>query len=434
MRLLWLLGRGLRSGSPVVCNALVFSLAAIGQGAPQATPWDRPAAQIAHSIAEAMGPGSARLTVENLSQISKDAVPAIRRMVEEYLKTDGVNVTNGESANTIRLTLSEDAHEGLWVAALVQGNETRVVMTPVDLAPLAGAPVAQKVLLHRDVLGRASEMQWKVAQQGERWAPELLAAAEVNGSLVVLTPDRVSVFEPSPVGWTEREHAEFGIGHGASRDPRGVVVRTSDGHGFSAFAPGVECTGGFAAATTDQAGAWSSTCHASDDPWPVAQTGQDTWIKAFYNAGRDYFTGVTTPSMGPDLPPLYSAGFLPGRPGPAMILGGVDGKVQIVEGGQLKTVAGTRDWGSDFAVVSSGCGGAHVIVSSSGDGTGDSLRAYEIPAQEAVAVSEPLTLAGTAMALWAAPDGKSALAIVRTPLQQGQRFDYEVDRVTETCN
>jgi hypothetical protein len=75
-----------------------------------------------------------------------------------------------------------------------------------------------------------------------------------------------------------------------------------------------------------------------------------------------------------------------------------------------------------------------VIVSSSGDGAADSLRAYEIPTQQAIAVSEPLTLAGTAMALWPAPDGKSALAIVRTPLQQGQRFDYEVDRVTETCN
>lgn len=434
MRLLRLLGRGLRSGGLVVCGALILPVAGAGQAGPQSTSWDRPAAQIAHSIAEALGPGSARLTVENLSQISKDAVPAIRRMVEEDLKTDGVNVTNSESANLIRLTLSENQRGGLWVAEVVEGSETRVVMTPVDLAPLPGAPTAQKVLLHRDVLARASELRWKGAAQDERSAPELLAAAEVNGSLVVLTRDRVSALEPSPVGWTEREHAEFGIGHGASRDPRGVVVRSSDGHGFSAYAPGVECTGALATPVADQAAAWSSTCHASDDPWPVAQTGQDTWIKAFYNAGRDYFTGVITPSMGPDLPPLYSAGFLPGLPGPAMIIGGVDGKVQIVEGGQLKTIAGTRDWGSDFAVVSSGCGGAHVIVSSSGDGTGDSLRAYEISAQEAIAVSEPLTLAGTAMALWPAADGRSALAIVRTPIQQGRSFDYEVDRVTETCN
>jgi hypothetical protein len=403
--------------------------------APQATPWDRPAAQIARDIAEVLGPASARLTIDNLSTIPKDAVPAIRRLVEDALKVDGVTVTSGDSATSIHLTLSEDAHGGLWVAEVVEGNETRVVMTPADLMPLPSAPALQKVQLHRDVLARASEMQWKVSQQAERSIPQLLAGDDINGDLVVLTADKVAVFEPSPTGWAEREHAEFGAAHGTSRDPRGLIVPASDGHGFTTFAPGVECTGIFETAPAATTGAWDLKCHASDDPWPVLETPEGVWTKAFYNAGRDYFTGIVTPSSGPDLPPFYSASFLSGRPAAAIIVVGVDGTAQIVEGGQIKPIAGTRDWGSDFAVVSSGCGsGSQVIVSSSGDGAADSLRAYEVPAQEALPVSSPLILPGTAMALWRAPDGKSVLAIVRTRTQPDSKFDYEVDRVTETCN
>ena len=65
--------------------------------------------------------------------------------------------------------------------------------------------------------------------------------------------------------------------------------------------------------------------------------------------------------------------------------------MQLAENGELKVVAGTRDWGSDFAVLHSGCGaGVEVIASSSGEAASDSLRAYELPALEAVPASAPL--------------------------------------------
>ncbi len=132
-----------------------------------------------------------------------------------------------------------------------------------------------------------------------------------------------------------------------------------------------------------------------------------------------------------DLPPFYSAGMIPRRAGgAALLVTGVDGKVQMVENGALRTVAGTRDWGSDFAVLRSGCGaGTQVIASSSGEAANDSLRAYEIPALEAMPASAPLAMDGTVTALWTAPDGKSVLAVVRNAANQ-----YEVDRVTALCN
>ena len=104
--------------------------------------------------------------------------------------------------------------------------------------------------------------------------------------------------------------------------------------------------------------------------------------------------------------------------------------MQLAENGELKVVAGTRDWGSDFAVLHSGCGaGVEVIASSSGEAASDSLRAYELPALEAVPASAPLSMDGTVTALSTAPDGKSVLAVVRNAEDQ-----YEVDRVTALCN
>jgi hypothetical protein len=135
--------------------------------------------------------------------------------------------------------------------------------------------------------------------------------------------------------------------------------------------------------------------------------------------------------VGVDLPPFYAAASFPRSTGSgALLIGGIDGRVQLAENGALKLISGTRDWGSDFAVLHSGCGaGVQVIASSSGEAANDSLRAYELPALEAVPASSPLVMDGTVTALWAAPDGKSVLAVVRNAANQ-----YEVDRATALCN
>jgi hypothetical protein len=425
-----------KSGIGLLASAFVF-LFAITAHAADNSRWNEPAAELARRIADVLGPASAHLTIQNLSSISNDSVPAIRRLLEDGLKADGVAITNGDSANLLRVTLSENARGGLWVAEIVQGNQTRVVMAAVNEAPGSSLPATQKVMLHIQPIVKASDLQSKTGGQHDFGVSPILAAAQINNALVVLTSARVSVLQSSTGGWLELAHADLGAAHAASRDPRGVVVPLTDGNGFEAYAPGVACTGTFdAAAAGSPPGSWTAHCHTSDDPWPLVQSSADAGTKAFYNSGRNYFTGVIAPALAVELPPFYTAALLANRAaGSALLIGGVDGKVILVENSQIKPVAGTRDWGSDFAVVNSSCGvGAQVIVSSSGEGAADSLRSYELPAQEAVAVSEPLMLGGTAMGLWPAPDGKSAIVLVRKALEQGHGFDYEVDRVSQSCN
>ncbi|HWE84066.1 MAG TPA: hypothetical protein VG267_03935 [Terracidiphilus sp.] len=201
------------------------------------------------------------------------------------------------------------------------------------------------------------------------------------------------------------------------------------------------CSGASTPAPSGSPETWSLHCHPSDDPWPVAQTDASQIepaqsIRAFYNAGRDYFTGVVTPALGTELPPFYMARLLPGRAsGAAVLMSATDGRVLVAENGRLRPIAGTRDWGSDFAVIQSACGApAHVLVSSSGDGSGDSLRAFELPALEAVPVSDPLMLGGAAMAMGPTSDSRSAIVVVRAAQQPAHESGYEVDRVSETCN
>ncbi len=431
MKLTWLIA-AVASG--------VMGLMASAAAAP--SQWEQPAAALTEQIAEILGPGQAHLTLCNLSTIPADELPAIRRLLDQDLKAHGVATTDAESANLLRVTLSENARERLWVAEIVEGNETRVAMVHVDLKadnpPTASSGV---VLRSKRVWDSSGPPSNAIPPSGE----PVLAAIETKEGLAVLEQEQIVVLPTASSSGQQEQRFKLGQRLSLLRDPRGDMLPSADGFGFTAFTPGTECTGAYAtpAMTGAQESGWSVHCDQSDDPWPIATGPADATdaskgiatLKAFYNAARNYFTGVVTPSLGVDLPPFYSAALLPRPSGAAFLSNGIDGKVQLVENGALKPVSGTRDWGSDFAALNSGCGaGTQIVASGSGEALNDSLRAYELPAQEAVPASAPLAMEGTVTALWSAPDGKSIYAVVRKAASPGSTDSYEVDRVTASCN
>jgi hypothetical protein len=313
-------------------------------------------------------------------------------------------------------------------------------MVSLEAGSHAIAPAKPSIVLQMTKFMSAGELAW-----ARKTAPDepVLAVAETKNGPIVLRPKRVSVFLMSTVGWQEVKSLPIKARQAASRDPRGVLMAAADGRSFTAIVSGAECAGTYAWTSTqpDEHGdGWSMVCNSSDDPWPVADASAGNTsvaqIKAFYNASRNYFSGLLVPSPGVELAPFYSAAVIPRAMGGwALLMGGIDGKVQIEENGTLRTVSGTRDWGSDFAAIASGCGGGAQIVASGAGGAGaDSLRAFEIPAEDATAVSAPLSVKGTVMALETAADGKSVYAVVRTGGTAGEQESYEVDRVTASCN
>jgi hypothetical protein len=401
--------------------AMTFGLAAAA--APAApSPWEQPAAALADQIAAVLGPGQAHLTIRNLSSIPAEEIPLIQRLLVQDLKTHGITAAGADSANSIRVSLSESAKQRLWVAEIGEGNQTQVAI--VQLGPIQAQheAAAEGLTLLRQQLFDAN-------------AP-VLAALETNAGLAVMDDEGVGIYAKSPGAWVLKRRFPFAARSSLPRDPRGILIPAADGNGFTAMTAGEQCAGSYApqsAAVAHSGDGWTVQCRASDDPWPIASDPAANGVpllSAFYNSSRNYFTGVVAPASGVDLPPFYSAALIPRAVGSAaLLLGGIDGKVQLMENGALKPIAGTRDWGSDFATIQSGCGaGPQIIASGSGQAASDSLRAYELPALDAVPASVPLAMEGTITALFPAPDGKSVFAVVRNAANE-----YEVDRVTASC-
>ena len=399
-------------------------------------PWAQPAASLAEQIAAVLGPGQAHLTIRNNSSVTTEDIPAIRRLLEQELKFHGVQASGAESANAIHVTLSENLHERLWIAEIIEGNQTHVAMARVDAAAAAEQLPSSGLTLRKQAILTIDEPVLAVLEMSRS-----LAVADppvVADPLVVVSPDEIILFSHGAIGWEQQKRVAIGQLKPLSRDPRAVVVPTPDGQGFELSSGAVACSGAL------QQAEWTIRCRASDDPWPLtapdpastnAALAASLRLRGFYNSARNYFTGVVTPAVGVDLPPFYAAVLLPRADGAGLLLNGIDGKMQIVESGAIEAVTGARDWGSDFAVLHSGCGtGSQIIASGAGQAITDSLRAYELPAREAIPTGDSLAMGGTVTALFTSADGKSVIAILRKPAAPGHRDPYEVDRVTATCN
>jgi hypothetical protein len=386
--------------------------------------WDAPANDLAHQIAALTGPGTVSLSIRNNSSISADDIPGIRRALLKGLSGLGVTVAGAESATMVRVTLSQTAQQGLWVAEVQQGPETRVAMVPVANSVPAVRAQETPVLLRKTLL---------IAQSEPILDAELVAlpgdAAEAE-RLVVLTPEQIVIYGGGASGGAWVKDQSFTIEHGRPypRDVRGRVQVNAGGASglFEAYLPGVVCSG------SQEAGAAGSSalrlavsCADSDDPWSIGTR------SAFYNSSRNFFTGVTVPSGGGDGVPFFSAAELTGRRGTVIVYSETEGQVRVWDGRSISTLAGARDWGSDVAGVQSGCGsGAQLLVTASGDAIEDSLLGYEVEGREAIAASAPLPLDGRVTALW--PGSGSATATV--VLQRGQPLEYEAYSVALVCN
>jgi hypothetical protein len=412
---------------------LIWLIAAvIGVFTPSATaassPWQEAAADLAAQIASILGPGQAHLTIRNLSAIPTDEIPTIRRLLEQNLKSHSVTASGADSASAIRVTLSENAHNRIWVAEIVEGSETQIAI--VDLGPdetPAASPATGLILRRQELLSTREP---------------ILAALELPNALIALETEQIVVYAQAAGLWREQQRAPITVLRPQSRDRRGVLIGSANGSTFEAWLPGIRCASSID--PTSQPASWKIQCRATDDPWAVTQppldvsssqpgsaSGTVSPIRAFYNATRNYFTGVISPDLGVDLLPFYTLAQLP-RPSStaALLINGIDGKVQLAENGALKFVSGTRDWGSDFAILHSPCGtGVQIVTSSSGEAQSDSLRAYELPALEAIPASAPLAMDGAVTALATAQDLNGVFAVVRTANNR-----YEVDRVTALCN
>jgi hypothetical protein len=410
-----------------------------------AADWSGPEQQLARKIVALTGPGAVAITFENRSSLSRRDSEIVENGLRSSLEELGLRfVVEEQSAATIKISLSENGSSFVWVAEIRQGagqSEVAMVSTPRaegSIGPRDSVPPT----LRKIPLWSQSDPILDVAVLEENTAPSRIA---------VLDPGKLSLYRMQAGKWQLEQALEIVHAKPWPRDMRGRLLPARD-HVLDVYLPGVLChaSGG---------GSLALSCRESDDPWPLAVgiagvaaspvfPGESAngvnansaagsasaavvpQMKAFYAPARNFFTGVLTPGAGKftAVPKFFSAAWVPREKYTLWLFATTDGQFHLVDGVTDQTAK--LGWGSDLTSVRSACGaGWQVLASSAGDGPDDSVRAYEFPDRDPVAVSAAVDFSGSISALWTEARGDTAIAVA----QNREKGTYDAFRVAPAC-
>ena len=379
-----------------------------------ASNWSGAEMEFTGKIASITGPAAVSLIIRNHSSLVESDVTAIAAELRSEFVGAGLRlVAADQAAASVEVTLSENVQGYLWIAKVQQGANTPVV-TMIKL-PRAGPAVAARKTTQMAI---AKIHLWS---QDDR----ILDVGVIDSPprLMILEPERIVLYSRLSSGQWQQDQ-EFPISHVRPwpRDLRGRLVLRKD-HLFDAYLPGVACA-------ASSAGTLSVDCNQSDDPWPLG--GGAFALNAFFSPTRNFFTGVLTPGVGKQntVTAFYSAAPIARDKYALWVFAATDGQIHTVDGIRDLAVP-TTGWGSEVASVKSSCGtGWQLLATSNSDGNRpDTVRAYQFPDRDPVAVSEAVDLGGPVVALWTEQSGSTALAVSRS-LRTGR---YEAFRLAISC-
>jgi hypothetical protein len=379
-----------------------------------ASDWRPPEEQLARKIAAATGPGAVALEVANKSSLSHNEAEEIRRGLTSELAALGVRLVNPEqAAATVRVTLSDNLRDYVWVAEIHQGNnELSVVMVTM--------PRPASVVVEHPAIA------WTI-RKTLLWTDEnrILDVALLNGNpqhMIVLEPESIALLKFQDGRWQQEQSVALSHARPWPRDLRGRLALRND-HLFDAYLPGVFCRSSTTAPL-------ALSCYESDDPWPLGTS--ESGLSAFFAPTRNFFTGVLSPGIGKQntMKAFYSAAMLPRDKYKLWVFSTIDGQVHLLDGISDQTEP-KLGWGSDIASVHSNCGmGWQVLVTSEQNEASDSIRASEIVDRAPTVVSQPAEFNGTITALWADADDTGAIAVS----QNSETGRYEAYRLSIACS
>lgn len=381
-----------------------------------AADWHAPEQQLARKIATITGPGSAALKIENRSSLERRDVEAIQNGLRAELEATGLRfVAPEQSAVAINITLSENASSYVWVAEIHQSaGDSAVAIVSV---PRAGSVVAPHdsvpMELHKVLLWSQEARILDLAVLDE--------TATGPDEIAVLDAAKVSIYRMAGGKWTLEQSLEIAHSRPWPRDLRGRLIVGKE-RWLDVYLPGVSCHGGTTAPIT-------LNCRNSEDPWPIGFAAAP--LSAFFSPTRNFFTGTIHPAIGKfsSVAKFYSAVPLLRDKYALWLFAATDGQLHWIDG--LNDQSANFGWGPDIAALKTNCGsGWQILASSDGDQTQDSIRGYEFPDRDPVAVSAAVELAGTITAMWTESKGDTAVVVARN----ANTGSYEAYRLSIACN
>jgi hypothetical protein len=359
----------------------------------------------------------------------------IRRGLLTQLAARGVRLVSAEqAAANVRVSLSGSLQSYVLVAEIQLGTnekanppsdktannadlaERRIVMVSLPRpATRAVESEAAAMVLHKTLL-------WAQAEQ-------ILDVAVLEGNpahMLVLDSRSVTFYRQQDGRWQVEQSLAITHSRPWPRDLRGRLEVRKD-HVFDAYLPGVLCR---STATSPLA----MNCFDGDDAWPI---GTNTFnLNANFVSARNYFSGGLLPGgPGPGTgkqmttAPFYSAAAVPRGESMWWLLASVDGRVHLLDG-VTEQVMGKMERGSDIASVRSGCGsGWQVLATGTGEGSRDTVQAFEISDRAPAAASAALEVDGSITALWTDSGEAGAVAVAH----HSETGGYEAFRLSVTC-
>ena len=412
-----------------------LSLALLGLAiAASAVDWNEPEQQLARKIVAVTGPAVVALTVENRSSLNKRDNEIVQNGLRSALEAVGLRFVNAEqAAATVAISLSENSAAYVWVAQIRQGaGEAGVVMVS------ASRPTGVKAAHDSVPLSLRKIELWTQADP-------ILDVAVLEGNpapthIAVLDAKKVALYRRQAEKWQQEQALDIVHSRPWPRDLRGRLIPGKD-HLLDVYLPGVICRSGAAAPPT-------LICRETDDPWPLVPPALSggtfsafpgagstavaiSPLGAFFAPTRNFFTGALTPGIGKftTVPKFYSAAFVPRDKYLLWLFAATDGHVHMIDG--INDQTARFDWGSDLTSVKTSCGaGSQVLATTPGEGTGDSVRAYEFPDRDPLAVSAAIDVPGAITALWTEPKGDTAMAVAKNQ----ETGNYEAFRLAVVCS
>lgn len=382
-----------------------------------AADWNGPEQELANNILAVTGPGAVSLSFENRSSLGRRDSDIIQNGIRSALQGLGITFAqSGPGPTAVTITLSENASSYVWVAQVKpSAGDSSAVMVSTPRSPASmGTHDSVPLSLRKTLLWEQADPILDLAVLEESTTPTRVA---------VLAPERVSLFRLQGGKWQQEQSLQIEHMMPWPRDLRGRAVAATD-HLLDVYLPGVMCR-------TSGTVPLSLACHQSDEPWPLRSSSAGPGILAAFASGRNFFTGAVPPATGnlPRLPPFYSAAGLPRESAVLWIIAGVDRQVHVLDGVNDRIL--TLSWGSDVAGVRTSCGaGWQVLATSSTEETLDSVRAYEFPDRDPVAVSAAVDFSGAISALWTETRGDTAIGVTRNQ----ETGNYEAFRLAVACS
>jgi hypothetical protein len=399
-----------------------------------AADWSVAEQQLARKIASVTGPGTVALTVENHSSLGRRDSDVVQNGMRAALEQSGIHFVKPEQAMaSVAITLSENVTSYVWVAQIRQSaSESGVVMVSLPRSGrTSAAHDSMPTSLHKSLLWSQNDPILDVSILEENGSPTRIA---------VLSAENNSFYRLQGGKWQPEQVQAITHTKPWPLDLRGRLLPNKD-HSLDAYLPGVICRA---------IGTPTLNCRESDDPWPMipasligsatvfptagmssSATAAVSQVAAFFAPTRNFFTGVLTPPIGKfsNVPKFYSSAFVPRDRYTQWLFATADGRVHMLDG--MGDQASKLDWGSDMATVRTACGAGWQVlaVSRTPDGS-DTVRAYEFPDRDPVAVSAAMDMSGDVSAMWTESKGDSAVAIVNNR----ETGSYEAYRLAVACS